>query len=69
MNVRCPICRNASGIEADGTVVRKYRPQVKGGKVQGALKPLYTDQLECAHCGTVLLVREKGEWVTARRIK
>lgn len=68
-HLRCPICRNQSGSEADGIVVREYRPHMDGGKVAGRLKALDDDALKCRHCGTVLLVRRNGEWVRAHEVK
>ena len=66
---RCPVCRNRDGTEADGTVVREYRPDMANGRVDGKLKPLQRDVLKCKWCGTPLLIRHKGEWVTAHRVK
>lgn len=67
VKVRCPICRNDSRF--DGTVVRKYQPQMQAGKVQGELRPLCRDTLHCRQCDTALLERVDGEWRQVHRIK
>ncbi len=67
--LRCPVCRNATGSEADGIVVRKYRPFMQDGKMVNKLSPLYRDELHCSKCGTTLLVRKDGEWVMAWGVK
>ena len=66
---RCPVCRNRDGPEADGTVVREYRPDMVNGRVDGKLKPLQRDVLKCKWCGTPLLMWHNGAWASAHRVK